>query len=809
MPPKLGMYRKVYQTRSFNAKDKEKVRYMIWTTEMDRCLTKILVEETKKGNKIDNVLKTAAYVAAVKALNEKFGLDLTKDHIKSRLKTWKKQYGVLKDLLTQRGFKWEKAQKMVVADDSAWNNYIKAHPDARHFRSKVIEHYEELCIILGNNQATTSCSVNGAETEAELMMNNEDMETQTPDMVSQIQSDEKQTRNLRWTEEMDYCLGKILAGQVQKGYNIDNIIQREAYDTTALALNTKFGPDLTKDQITNRLKTWKKQFAVLKELVSHPGFAWDATMKMIVASDSAWKDYIKTHPDAKLFRGSAIEIYDDLWTIFGDYDRLESNSKTDDLFLSLISENEAMETVDISRVQISRARELSEFMIWTREMDSHLSDILARQVKQDKKVDGNLKFVVSSMNTSFQLNLTEDHIMDRLQTWKKQYGVLKEILNQSGFEWDETRQVIVADDSVWNDYIKVNPDARLLQGQVIENYEELSVIVGNYDPSESQSSSRNNGVDLDLTAENEVIETKDALRNRSENAKEKGKYVIWTDEMDHCLTEELIEQVKLGNKLERNFRPAAFNAALMVLNEKFALDLSKENIRNRLKTWKKLYVVLKELLSQGGFGWDEKRKMVVADESVWNEYIKMHPDAKFLRARSIQNYDELSIIFGNDQPSGYRSKTGTKVDENPTFNNEEYHVITPLPMTMVDEETSQDNTENGTQGSSQQTRARAPSSSQSKQPSKKRRYGDVMIEMMSAMAANIGRIADALAEATKTVCLEEVFEMVQDILGFDDDLIIDACEYLSFDEKRARMFLKLDERLRKLWLFKRLRGQHS
>lgn len=120
-----GMYRKVYQTRSFNAKDKEKVRYMIWTTEMDRCLTKILVEETKKGNKIDNVLKTAAYVAAVKALNEKFGLDLTKDHIKSRLKTWKKQYGVLKDLLTQRGFKWEKAQKMVVADDSAWNNYIK------------------------------------------------------------------------------------------------------------------------------------------------------------------------------------------------------------------------------------------------------------------------------------------------------------------------------------------------------------------------------------------------------------------------------------------------------------------------------------------------------------------------------------------------------------------------------------------------------------------------------------------------------------------------------------------------------------
>lgn len=51
------------------------------------------------------------------------------------------------------------------------------------------------------------------------------------------------------------------------------------------------------------------------------------------------------------------------------------------------------------------------------------------------------------------------------------------------------------------------------------------------------------------------------------------------------------------------------------------------------------------------------------------------------------------------------------------------------------------------------------------------------------MAADIGRIADALTENNKTVCLDELFEMVQTIPGFDDDLIIEACEYLSFDEE--------------------------
>lgn len=120
-----GMYRRLYQTRDSNAE--EKVKYVIWTNEMDRCLSKVLVEHAKKGNKSDNIIKTATYAEAVAVLNEKFGLELTKDHIKNRLKTWRKQYGLLKEILAQKGFKWDGARKMVVADDAVWGDYVKVH----------------------------------------------------------------------------------------------------------------------------------------------------------------------------------------------------------------------------------------------------------------------------------------------------------------------------------------------------------------------------------------------------------------------------------------------------------------------------------------------------------------------------------------------------------------------------------------------------------------------------------------------------------------------------------------------------------
>lgn len=97
------------------------------------------------------------------------------------------------------------------------------------------------------------------------MSDNEGVEST---IVPEIRSDDKQAKNLRWTEDMDCCLGKILVEQMQKGYKIDNL-QREAYGIALTALKDKFRPDLSKDHIRNWLETWRKQYGVLKELLFH------------------------------------------------------------------------------------------------------------------------------------------------------------------------------------------------------------------------------------------------------------------------------------------------------------------------------------------------------------------------------------------------------------------------------------------------------------------------------------------------------------------------------------------------------------
>lgn len=181
--------------------------------------------------------------------------------------------------------------------------------------------------------------------------------------------------------------------------------------------------------------------------------------------------------------------------------------------------------------------------------------------------------------------------------------------------------------------------------------------------------------------------------------------------------------------------------------------------------------------------------------------LQRHPDVSRIRGRAIDNFNELHVIVGNEQVGRHLSKAGDRVVNN--IQNGKEAIEVPAQV-MVDEDMCDNNTDDGIQVSSQRTISRS-SPSRSKDALKRRRSSDIMLDVMGAMAENIGRIADALTES-KGVSLDELFRMVQSIPESDDDLIVDACEYLSFDEKRARMFMKLDERLRRRWLLKRLRG---
>ncbi|TXG67170.1 hypothetical protein EZV62_008445 [Acer yangbiense] len=72
-------------------------------------------------------------------------------HIESKLKTWKKQYGVIYDMINTSGFGWNNVRKCVEVDSNeAWFSYVQAEG----WRDKLFPLYERLVNIFGKDRAT-------------------------------------------------------------------------------------------------------------------------------------------------------------------------------------------------------------------------------------------------------------------------------------------------------------------------------------------------------------------------------------------------------------------------------------------------------------------------------------------------------------------------------------------------------------------------------------------------------------------------------------------------------------------------------
>lgn len=97
----------------------------------------------------------------------------------------------------------------------------------------------------------------------------------------------------------------------------------------------------------------------------------------------------------------------------------------------------------------------------------------------------------------------------------------------------------------------------------------------------------------------------------------------WTTDMDQYFIELLLIQQKGGNKYKSTFSKQAWTDMLTSSNAKFGPQLSKRMLRHRYKKLWKFYGDLTVLISQSGFSWDVKQRMVVADDDVLNAYIKV------------------------------------------------------------------------------------------------------------------------------------------------------------------------------------------
>ncbi|CAL5406043.1 unnamed protein product [Camellia sinensis] len=76
-------------------------------------------------------------------------------HIESKIKIWRKHYGLLYEMTKLSGFRWNDTEKMVLVDsDDVWENFVRRQPSASSMRNKSFPYYEDWLVLFGKDRAT-------------------------------------------------------------------------------------------------------------------------------------------------------------------------------------------------------------------------------------------------------------------------------------------------------------------------------------------------------------------------------------------------------------------------------------------------------------------------------------------------------------------------------------------------------------------------------------------------------------------------------------------------------------------------------
>ncbi|KIJ33469.1 hypothetical protein M422DRAFT_264574 [Sphaerobolus stellatus SS14] len=136
--------------------------------------------------------------------------------------------------------------------------------------------------------------------------------------------------------------------------------------------------------------------------------------------------------------------------------------------------------------------------------------------------------------------------------------------------------------------------------------------------------------------------------------------VTWNAAQDDTLITTLEEQKKLGLQSESGWKGTVWTTVAGVINKEHSSDVPKgsDQCKSRFGRLKEEYKVVKELLGTSGFGWDEGKGVVTAEETVWAPLIKANPTYEKWKTKSFPLYYQLAELIGDVIATGenvYRS----------------------------------------------------------------------------------------------------------------------------------------------------------
>ncbi|KAL5568408.1 hypothetical protein UlMin_024983 [Ulmus minor] len=197
--------------------------------------------------------------------------------------------------------------------------------------------------------------------------------------------------------------------------------------------------------------------------------------------------------------------------------------------------------------------------------------------------------------------------------------------------------------------------------------------------------------------------------------KHKGRNVVWSIAMDN-----------MKWKQNRNcFNENAYTAACIAVNSRFNLNLNNQKVVNRLKTIKKRYKIMKDMLSQDGFEWNPNTKVVECDSE-----------------------------FSNISPCGFDTLTYKSILLVTISILAKIRIIPPL-----------------------------------RQLPKRPRSSEALQDAMLAVASSIRRLADAMERSKCSIDASELLQAVMEIYGLEEAKPVKARAFLTYNPQMRKIYL--------------------
>ncbi|KHG15611.1 T-complex 1 subunit eta [Gossypium arboreum] len=125
-----------------------------WTKLMEHLFFEILAKEAQKPF---NTFKAVSINRVAEAISERFQVQCDVKHVENHLRIVKNQWQIICTIRGESGFGWDNNMKMITCDRATYDAAVKvAHKKYEPFLNKIIDHYDEMTLVVGKDMATGS-----------------------------------------------------------------------------------------------------------------------------------------------------------------------------------------------------------------------------------------------------------------------------------------------------------------------------------------------------------------------------------------------------------------------------------------------------------------------------------------------------------------------------------------------------------------------------------------------------------------------------------------------------------------------------